>query len=83
MYVYVQMCGEDFYWLWSFNAEGNESAVGDKNKRNASVGPWAGPLWAPLGPYGPRRYGPRPHGRGPYGPPWALMGWAFMGLPGL
>ena len=41
----------------------------------ALVGPpgplWAGPLWPPLGPYGP----------GPCGRSWALMGRALMGPP--
>ena len=88
MYIYI--CGEDFYWLMSVNAESNESAVGDKIKENdpcGLLGPcagphgpplWpgplsAGPLWAPLGPYGP----------GPYGPPWALTGRALMGPLGI
>ena len=53
---------------------------------------WAGPLWSPLCPYGPRPHGlPGPlwagplwaplgsYGPGPYGTTWALMGRALMG----
>ena len=41
-------------------------------------------LVGPLGPHGRALVGPLgPHGLGLYGPPWALMGWALIGLPEL
>ena len=72
--ICICRCGEDFYWLRRFNAEINESAVGEKQKKNVRVGPWAlvRALVGPLCPYGP----------GPYGLRWALMGRALTGLPG-
>ena len=62
MYIYMYICGEDFSLLRTFNAESNESDVGEELK-NAFVGPWAlvgralvgralmglpGPFWAGL-----------------------------------
>ena len=57
MFTYTYMCGGDFYWLRSFDAQSKdskESAVGTKtkgpHKSPAHKGPcgplWAGPLWA-------------------------------------
>ena len=72
-HAYIYVCGEDFYWLMSFNAESNESGVGKQIKQIVRVGPWAlvrvlmappGPLWA----------GPLWAGRLWAGPLWAPLG---------
>ena len=39
MYIYIYICGEDLYWLRSFNAESNESDVGETNYKNVLVLP--------------------------------------------
>ena len=59
MYLYIYTCGEDCYWLRSFNTESNESAVGE-TKQNVLVGPWAF-VRALMGPPGPLWAGPLSH----------------------
>ena len=78
--MYTSVCGEDFYWLRSFNAESNESAVGETIKENVLVGSWA-LVGRPL--EGRALMGRALMGRASWdGPLWAssaLMGRALMG----